>query len=100
MGKKEHKFRSFFTLTEHPTNKSNKKAICICCIEANGYEIAKDNKDCWTTNIFKYCKLYLKNCLNFSSKYIEEEQVEILALDEEEINSIKKKSCTTYNSKY
>lgn len=100
MGKKEHKYRSFFVLTDHPTNKSNKKAICVCCIEANGCEVAKANKDCWTTNTLKCCKLHLKNCSNFSSKYTDEKRAEILASDEEEVNLVQKKLRTTYASKY
>ncbi|CAG8767825.1 2565_t:CDS:1, partial [Racocetra fulgida] len=41
-----HEYRSYFVLTDYSTNKSNKKAICVCCIEVNKYEVAKAKKDC------------------------------------------------------
>ncbi|RIB02753.1 hypothetical protein C2G38_2226955 [Gigaspora rosea] len=46
--------------------------------------------------MFKYCKIYLKNCPNFLSKYTKEERAKILASDKKEVNLVQKKLRTTY----
>ena len=34
--KKSHNFREFFVLVKSDTNKSNAKAVCICCMQKVG----------------------------------------------------------------
>ena len=80
MGKQPHPFRPYFELILNPNNKTNKYAICLCCIEEYTRNIAITKKECRVTNKAKFCHDHLANCKNFKKRYNEREYAEILAL--------------------
>jgi hypothetical protein len=81
MGKQPHPFRPFFELVSNPNNKTNKYAVCLCCIEEYTRNVAITKKECCVFNKAKYCRDHLASCENFNKRYDESERVEILALD-------------------
>ncbi|CAG8753159.1 27551_t:CDS:2 [Gigaspora margarita] len=61
-------------------NKSNAKAVCICCIQkVEGLAIAQVTPECFTSNKAKLCHNHLANCKNFKNSYSNEEAIEILS---------------------
>ena len=80
MGKHPHSFRPYFELVSNPNNKTNKYAVCLCCIEEHTRTIAITKKECHVTNKAKFCYDHLLNCENFKKRYDERECAEILAL--------------------
>ena len=49
--KKNHNFWEFFVLVKNDTNKSNAKAVCICCMQkVGGLAIAQITSGCFTSN--------------------------------------------------
>ena len=77
--KNGHSFHPYFELILNP-NKTNKHAVCLCCIEEYTRNIAITKKECHVTNRAKTCHDHLANCKNFKKRYNEEECEEILAL--------------------
>src|SRR5437763_1622013 len=64
--KKSHNFREFFTLVKNDNNKSNAKAVCICCSQnIGGLAIAQVTTGCFTSNKARLCRNHLANCKNF-----------------------------------
>jgi hypothetical protein len=88
MGKKPHPFRPYFELISNPNNKSNKFALCLCCIEEYTRSVALTKKECRVINKAKPCHDHLKKCENFKKRYSEREYAEILALNNDD-NKIK-----------
>ena len=86
MGKPSHPFRPYFELIPNPNNKSNKFAVCLCCIEEYTQSIAITKKECRVINRAKLCHDHLKKCENFKKRYTEQEYAEILALSYENNN--------------
>ena len=71
--KKSHNFREFFVLVKSDTNKSNAKAVCICCMQrVGGLAIAQVTSGCFTSNKARLCHNHLANCENFKSTYTKE----------------------------
>ena len=68
-GKQPHPFRPYFELVTNPDNKTNKYAICFCCIEEHTRNVAITKKKCCVTNS---AKLYLASCKNFKNDIIKE----------------------------
>jgi hypothetical protein len=90
MGKPTHPFRPYFELISNPNNKSNKFAVCLCCIEEYTRNIAVTKKECRVINRAKSCHDHLEKCENFKKRYSEREYTEILALSHDnDINKIK-----------
>jgi hypothetical protein len=83
MGKLPHPFRPYFELIFNPNNKTNKYAVCLCCIEEYTRNVAITKKECRVTNRVKSCYDHLANCKNFKKRYNEKEREEILALGSE-----------------
>ena len=81
MGKDPHPFRPYFELITNPNNKSNKFAICLCCIEEYTRNVAITKKECYVINKAKSCHDHLKQCENFKKRYNESEYTEILVLN-------------------
>ena len=82
-GKSPHPFRPYFELMSNPNNKTNKYAVCLCCIEEYTRNVAITKKECRVTNRAKSCYDHLASCKNFKKRYNEEEREEILALGNE-----------------
>lgn len=80
MGKQPHPFRPYFELVSNPNNKTNKYAVCLCCIEEYTRNIAITKKECRVSNKAKYCRDHLASCENFKKRYDERECAEILSL--------------------
>src|SRR4051795_947904 len=80
MGKQPHPYRPYFELVSNPNNKTNKYAVCLCCIEEYTRNIAITRKECRVSNKAKYCHDHLTSCENFKKRYDERECAEILAL--------------------
>ncbi|CAB4436770.1 unnamed protein product [Rhizophagus irregularis] len=80
MGKQPHPFRPYFELVSNPNNKTNKYAVCLCCIEEYTRNIAITKKKCRVSNKAKYCRDHLASCENFKKRYDERECAEILSL--------------------
>ncbi len=87
MGKSPHPFCPYFELVLNPNNKTNKYAVCLCCIEEYTRNIAITKKECHVTNRVKSCHDHLTNCENFKKRYNEEEREEILALGNDNISN-------------
>src|SRR4051794_41901037 len=78
--KQPHNFREFFILIKNDVNKSNAKAVCICCSQKiGGLAVAQVTPGCYTSNKAKLCRSHLANCENFKTAYSEEEISEILS---------------------
>jgi|SRR6185369_223242 len=78
--KKSHNFREFFVLVKSDTNKSNAKAVCICCMQrVGGLAIAQVTSGCFTSNKARLCRNHLANCENFKLTYTNEEVERILS---------------------
>jgi hypothetical protein len=85
--KQPHNFREFFTLVKNETNKSNAKAVCICCSNKNGgLQAAQNIPGCFTSNRARLCRAHLANCDNFKNAYTEEEVRHILSRSVSEDN--------------
>jgi hypothetical protein len=97
MGKPTHPFRPYFELISNPNNKTNKYAVCLCCIEEYTRNIAVTKKECRVTNKAKFCHDHLANCENFKRRYNEKECAEILALSNDNNN---KESTSKRKGKY
>jgi hypothetical protein len=80
MGKQPHPFRPYFELVSNPNNKTNKYAVCLCCIEEYTRNIAITKKECRVSNKANYCRDHLASCENFKKRYDERECAEILSL--------------------
>ena len=77
---KSHNFREFFVLVKNDTNKSNAKAVCICCMQkVGGLTIAQVTSGCFTSNKTRLCHNHLANCENFKLTYTKEEVEKILS---------------------
>jgi hypothetical protein len=75
-----HNFREFFNLVKNDNNKSNAKAVCICCSEkVGGLAIAQVTPGCFTSNKARLCRNHLASCENFKASYSKEEINEILS---------------------
>ncbi|RGB32842.1 hypothetical protein C1646_669814 [Rhizophagus diaphanus] len=88
MDKPPHLFRPFFELVSNPNNKSNKFAVCICCIEEYTHNIAITKKECCIINKVKSCYDHLAKCENFKKRYSESEYTEILTLNSNDGNKV------------
>jgi hypothetical protein len=92
--KKSHNFREFFTLVKNDNNKSNAKAVCICCSQnVGGLAIAQVTPECFTSNKARLCRNHLANCENFKNSYSKEEITEILSRSVPEDFKKKSKNC-------
>ncbi|CAB4419113.1 unnamed protein product [Rhizophagus irregularis] len=92
--KKSHNFWEFFTLVKNDNNKSNAKAVCICCSQnVGGLAIAQVTPGCFTSNKARLCRNHLANCENFKSSYSKEEITEILSRSVPEDSKKKSKNC-------
>jgi hypothetical protein len=92
--KKSHNFREFFTLVKNDNNKSNAKAVCICCSQnVGGLAIAQVTPGCFTSNKARLCRNHLVNCENFKISYSKEEITEILSRSVPEDSKKKSKNC-------
>jgi hypothetical protein len=91
MGKQPHPFRPYFELIPNPNNKSNKYAVCLCCIEEYTRSVALTKKECRVVNKTKSCHDHLAKCENFKKRYNEREYAEILALSSDDNNKIKER---------
>ena len=61
--KKSYNFWEFFTLVKNDNNKSNAKAVCICCSQnVGGLAIAQVTPECFTSNKARLCRNHLANC--------------------------------------
>jgi len=80
MWKQPHPFCPYFELVTNPDNKTNKYAVCLCCIEEYTRNVAITKKECRITNKAKLCYDHLASCENFKNRYNEKECEEILAL--------------------
>ena len=80
IGKQPHSFCPYFELVTNPDNKTNKYAVCLCCIEEYTRNVAITKKECHVTNKAKLCYDHLASCENFKNWYNEKECEEILAL--------------------
>lgn len=80
MGKQPHPFCPYFELVSNPNNKTNKYAVCLCCIEEYTQNIAITKKECHVSNKANYCRDHLASCENFKKRYDERECMEILLL--------------------
>ncbi|CAG8685028.1 6094_t:CDS:2 [Rhizophagus irregularis] len=88
MGKLPHPFRPYFELISNPNNKSNKFAVCLCCIEEYTRNIAITKKECRVINKVKSCYDQLAKCENFKKRYSESEYTEILTLNSNDGNKV------------
>ncbi|PKY26484.1 hypothetical protein RhiirB3_513536, partial [Rhizophagus irregularis] len=88
MGKPPHPFRPYFELISNPNNKSNKFAVCLCCIEEYTRNIAITKKECRVINKVKSCYDHLAKCENFKKRYSESEYTEILTLNSNDGNKV------------
>lgn len=88
MGKPPHPFRPYFELISNPNNKSNKFAVCLCCIEEYTRNIAITKKECHVINKVKSCYDHLAKCENFKKRYSESEYTEILTLNSNDGNKV------------
>ena len=77
----QHNFQEFFILVKNDNNKSNAKAVCICCSQkvVGGLAVAQVIPGCFTSNKARLCRNHLANCENFKASYSEEEVIEILS---------------------
>ncbi|CAG8447473.1 382_t:CDS:2 [Cetraspora pellucida] len=66
MGRKRHMLTDFFIIMDKKANKSNKFAVCKCCIEGSIYEEAYKNR---ITNTQRECRRHLNSCQFFIAKY-------------------------------
>jgi hypothetical protein len=67
MGKQPHPFRPYFELVTNPDNKTNKYALCLCCIEEHTRNVAITKKECRVTNRAKLCYDHLASCENLKN---------------------------------
>ncbi|CAB4391235.1 unnamed protein product [Rhizophagus irregularis] len=92
--KESHNFWEFFTLVKNDNNKSNAKAVCICCSQnVGGLAIAQVTPGCFTFNKTRLCRNHLTNCENFKSLYSKEEITEILSCSVPKDSKKKSKNC-------
>ena len=87
MGKQPHPFCLYFELISNPNNKTNKYAVCICCIEEYTQNIAITKKECHVNKV-KFCYDHLANCEILKKWYDESECAEIFALGNDDNNKI------------
>ena len=66
-----HNFREFFILVKNDKNKSNAKAVCICCSQkiSGGLAVAQITPGCFTSNKARLCCNHFANCENFKLTY-------------------------------
>ncbi len=102
--KRSHNFREFFILVKNDNNKSNAKAVCICCSQKTdgGLAVAQVTLGCFTSNKARLCRNHLANCENFRNSYSKEEIAEILSRPVPEDFKKKSKNCNEgkFNRKY
>ncbi|CAG8751326.1 6050_t:CDS:1, partial [Rhizophagus irregularis] len=65
MGKQPHPFHLYFELVSNLNNKTNKYAVCLCCIEEYTRNIAITKKECCIFNKAKYYHDHLASYENF-----------------------------------
>ncbi|PKB99022.1 hypothetical protein RhiirA5_430404 [Rhizophagus irregularis] len=80
MGKQPHPFHLYFELVSNLNNKTNKYAVCLCCIEEYTRNIAITKKECCIFNKAKYYHDHLASYENFKERYDEKKCAEILSL--------------------